>query len=96
MPFQNLLCRVTQLRSVYFTRGINICTIEINGDGYLFDLRVDFDDEQIKIETLGERLPSWVLSGTTIATSVNELYLTLTDSGMAYSEVNGTELVANF
>ena len=91
-----LKCGGPQLHSVYFARGSNICSIDINGDGCLSDLSIDFYDEQIQVEVLGENVPSWVLSGTTIASSVAELDLTLTDSGMAYSEVTGTKLVANF
>ncbi|MCL2152482.1 MAG: S-layer homology domain-containing protein [Oscillospiraceae bacterium] len=93
---EKLYCGGTQLESVYFTRGSSPCSIVANGNGYLSKLSIDFLDGQIQVEASGENDPYWELSGAKIAEGLAAINLNLTDSGMAYSEVNGTRLVANF
>jgi len=92
----NLECGGAQLDSVYFTRGINACSIETIGAGYFSELTIDFIDKQILVGISGDSVSSWELSGATVATSVDTINLSLSDNGMVYSEVYGTQLVANF
>ena len=92
---QGLFYKGSQLESVYFTQGSNICSIEINGNGCLSELVIEFYNGQIHVKAIGETTPNWELSGTTTAVQ-NSINPCLTDNGIAHGDVIGTQLVANF